>query len=101
MEYFSAPVDPEEVSHPFAIDLNDGRRVEVPADQSAAEALQEAGIPVDLKCADGLCGVCKCNVLSGEVSHRDFVLSKAQRARSMILCRSRAAEPGGVIRLDL
>ena len=56
---------------------------------------------MDLKCDDGICGVCKCGVLSGEVEHRDFVLSKAQRAAAMITCQSRAAEPGGVIELDL
>jgi hypothetical protein len=29
------------------------------------------------------------------------VLSKAERQNHMILCRSRAAEPGGVIEIDL
>jgi hypothetical protein len=45
--------------------------------------------------------VCRCGVVSGEVEHRDFVLSKAQRAQSMILCQSRAAEDGGEIEIDL
>jgi ferredoxin len=56
---------------------------------------------VDVKCADGLCGVCKCRLLSGEVEHRDFVLSSAQRETTVILCQSRAAEAGGVLKLDI
>ena len=60
-----------------------------------------AGVHVDVKCADGLCGVCKCGVVSGEVEHRDYVLSKAQRAREIILCQSRAAQVDGEIEIDL
>ena len=72
------------------------------ADMAAvAQALAEAGIGVDVKCADGICGVCKCDLLSGEVEHRDFVLSKAQRKGAVILCQSRAAQKDGTIEVDL
>jgi ferredoxin len=54
-----------------------------------------------VKCSDGLCGVCKCGLIEGEVEHRDFVLSKSQRKDTIILCQSRAAEPGGMIVIDL
>ena len=101
LEYFSVPEQPEYENHPFTLRLKDGRELPVPEDLSAAEVLQAAGVPVDLKCDDGICGVCKCGVLSGEVEHRDFVLSKAQRETAMITCQSRAAKPGGVIELDL
>ena len=102
LEYFSVPETPDYVNHDFTVKIaSTGHEYDVPANQSAAEVLIENGYPVDLKCSDGLCGVCKCGVLSGEVEHRDFVLSKAQREDSMILCQSRAAEPGGVIELDL
>jgi ferredoxin-NADP reductase len=100
LEYFSVPDVPDYENHPFIIALRDGRRIEVQAETSAADALIAAGVPVDLKCSDGLCGVCKCTVLSGEVEHRDFVLSAAQRKSEMILCQSRAAEPGGVLTVD-
>jgi hypothetical protein len=40
-------------------------------------------------------------VKSGDVEHRDFVLSKAQRADTIILCQSRAAEKDGVLEIDL
>jgi ferredoxin len=101
-EYFSAPEAPEYKNHPFSIMLQrSGRRVEVSAEQDAARALIEAGVHVNLKCSDGICGVCKCQVLSGDVEHRDFVLSAAQRREAMILCQSRAAQAGGEIVLDL
>ena len=63
--------------------------------------LAENGVHVDVKCADGICGVCRCALISGEVDHRDFVLSAAQRRGSIILCSSRAATEGGVVEIDL
>jgi len=56
---------------------------------------------MDIKRADGICGVCKCGLVSGKVDHRDFVLSKAQREDSILLCQSRAADPDGIIEIDL
>ena len=100
-EYFVVPDVPERESFPFTLVLRDGRHISVAADQSAAEALTEAGIHVDVKCADGLCGVCKCGVLAGDVDHRDLVLSARDRKTHMITCQSRAIEPGGEITLDL
>ena len=102
LEYFTLPEEPEYVNHPFTIRLvNSGRDIPVAVDESASDALLAAGIHVDVKCSDGLCGVCKCGVISGEVEHRDYVLSKADRAHEMILCRSRAAAKDGVIEVDL
>ncbi|WP_296425383.1 4Fe-4S double cluster binding domain-containing protein [Yoonia sp.] len=101
LEYFAAPEQPEYANHPFTLTLKDGRNIGVCVDQSAADALIAAGVHVDVKCADGLCGVCKCRVVSGKVEHRDFVLSKAQQAGEMILCQSRAAEPDGTLEIDL
>ncbi len=101
LEYFAVPEQPDYENHPFSLALKDGRQIPVAADQSAADALIAAGVHVDLKCADGLCGVCKCGVIDGAVEHRDFVLSKAQRDQEMILCQSRAADPDGTIAIDL
>ena len=56
---------------------------------------------MDEKCADGLFGVCKCGVTAGKIEHRDYVLSKAQKADQMILCQSRAADPDGELVIDL
>ncbi len=45
--------------------------------------------------------MCKCGLVSGEVEHRDFVLSKAQRERAIILCQSRAKTENWEIEIDL
>ena len=101
-EYFSTPEVPDWVNHEFTLKLaKSGRTLTVPIDKSATDVLAEAGVAVDVKCSDGLCGVCRCRLLAGDVEHRDFVLSKAQREDSIILCQSRAAEEGGVIEIDL
>ncbi|WP_299472402.1 iron-sulfur cluster-binding domain-containing protein [uncultured Roseibium sp.] len=102
VEYFNVPEVPDYVNHPFTLKLaRTGRELEVPAEKSATDVLAENGIPIDIKCSDGICGVCKCGLVSGEVEHRDFVLSKKQREEAVILCQSRAAEAGGVVEVDL
>lgn len=101
LEYFNVPEQPEYENHPFMLKLQDGRRLEVPEDKTASDVLIENGVHVDVKCADGICGVCKCGLVAGEVEHRDFVLSNKQRETGIILCQSRAAEPGGEIEIDL
>jgi reductive dehalogenase len=102
LEYFSVPELPEYENYDFTIRLaRSGRDIDILADQIPTDVLAEHGVHVDVKCSDGICGVCKCGLLSGEVEHRDFVLSNAQRENSVILCQSRAAKPGGIIEVDL
>jgi reductive dehalogenase len=101
-ELFAVPEDAEFVNYDFVLRLaRTGREIVVPADKSAVEALAEIGIAVDTKCSDGICGVCKCKLLSGAVEHRDYVLSKKEREANIILCSSRAAEKDGRIEVDL
>ncbi len=102
LEYFSVPEQPDYVNHPFTLKLaKSGKTFEVPAHKTAADVLIEHGFPVDLKCSDGICGVCKCGLVAGDVEHRDFVLSNAQRKTQIILCQSRAADENGVLEIDL
>lgn len=102
LEYFSVPELPEYENFDFTIKLaKSGRSFLVPADQTAADILNDNGIPVDVKCSDGICGVCKCGLVSGDVEHRDFVLSKSQRETGIILCQSRAAQKDGALEIDL
>lgn len=101
-EYFSVPEGAQFVNHPFTLELKrSALKVLVPADKSAVMALRESGINIDVKCSDGLCGVCKAPYLDGEIEHRDYVLSKSQRTSHVILCCSRAKEPEGTIVLDI
>jgi len=102
MEYFTTPQLPEYENHDFVLKLaKSGREFLVPANKSATEVLIENGVHIDVKCSDGLCGVCKCGLISGAVEHRDFVMSNKQRETNVILCQSRAKDQGGVITVDL
>jgi ferredoxin-NADP reductase len=104
-EFFAAPEGLEYENHPFKVVLaSSGREIEVSAEQKATEALVEAGVAVDTKCSDGICGVCATRYLkekSDDVEHRDFVLSKEQREERIILCSSRASAPNGRVVIDL
>ena len=101
LEYFAVPEIPDYENHPFTLRLaKTGVDFAVPADQTAAEVLQQHGFAVDIKCSDGICGVCKCSLLSGEVEHRDFVLSNKQRAEAIIVCQSRGTKDS-IVEIDL
>ncbi|MBL4800297.1 MAG: oxidoreductase [Emcibacter sp.] len=101
-EYFTTPEAPDYVNHAFRLKLaKSGKDIYVPENKSATDALADAGIQVDVKCSDGLCGVCACGLLDGDVEHRDFVLSKKGRSEKIILCSSRARMKDGVITIDL
>ena len=102
IEYFSVPEVPDYINNAFILKLaKSGVELSVPEDRSAADVLMANGYPIDLKCSDGLCGVCRCGLNGGEVEHRDFVLSRKQRQHSIILCQSRAVHKNGVIEIDL
>jgi len=102
-EYFATPEAPEYVNHPFTLHLaRSGRDIAVPADLSGTEALAAAGLVIATKCSDGICGVCAVAHQSPDgIEHRDYVLSAKERTGKIILCCSRAREPGGRITLDL
>ncbi|MDA7965584.1 reductive dehalogenase [Ruegeria sp.] len=102
LEYFSVPEQPEYENFEFTVRLaRSGKDLTVPEDKTIADVLQENGFHVDVKCSDGICGVCKCGLISGEVEHRDFVLSNKQRETTIITCQSRASGSDGLIELDV
>jgi ferredoxin len=104
-EYFTVPEADGWVNRPFVLRLaRSGRRIEVPADRSATDVLAEAGVVVDTKCSDGLCGVCATRydaAASGEVEHRDFVLGRREREHKVILCCSRTVEADAELVISL
>ncbi|WP_350333775.1 2Fe-2S iron-sulfur cluster-binding protein [Coralliovum pocilloporae] len=101
-EYFAVPDAEDYENHPFTLKLAEsGRLVPVRADETATDALMEAGVAVDVKCSDGLCGVCTAEVLEGDVEHRDYVLSDDERKTRMVLCCSRGKTPDGTVTVQL
>ena len=102
LEYFSTPEQPDYENHEFKIKLaRSGTALTIPPDKTISDVLNENGFKVDVKCSDGICGVCKCGYIEGDVEHRDFVLSNAQRQTTIITCQSRAAKKGTTLTLDL
>ena len=95
-EYFTPPEPPAGAPAADAVfDLvlaSSGRRIAVGAGQSAAQALQEAGVPLVMSCEQGICGTCVTTVLQGTPDHRDHYLTDEDRQRNdcFMPCRSRA-----------
>lgn len=78
-----------------------GGKIWVPPGKSIVEALAEVGIAIPTSCRQGVCGACETRVLSGEIDHRDDLLSDGEKkeGRTMLVCVSRAC--GDAITLDL
>ncbi len=88
---------------PFTVHLPDlGFSVDVPADRSMLEVLEEAGVEVMNECRRGECGLCVMNVISaeGEIDHRDVFLSEPQRAAGCKLCACVSRVAGGSVTLE-
>lgn len=92
-ERFVGTASPSEGDRPFRIRLaSDGRVVEVAADQTAADALEAAGVFVPTSCGEGVCGTCVTSVIEGVPDHRDVFQTASERAanRCFTPCCSRA-----------
>jgi ferredoxin-NADP reductase len=78
----------------FDVELAEsGMLLNIPADKPIMTVLREAGIDVPSSCEEGTCGTCETGVLSGQVDHRDSLLTPAEQAVNdvMFICVSRAA----------
>lgn len=78
-----------------------GQTVQVPADATVLEIVEENGVQVLSSCAEGTCGMCETTVLEGEVDHRDSLLTEKERAANdtMYICVSRARSDRLVLQL--
>lgn len=78
-----------------------GKSVSVTDGQTIAEALDAAGVRINLSCGQGVCGTCLTRVLSGTPEHQDsFQTDAEQRANTHIaICCSRSKD--GVLVLDI
>ncbi len=90
-EFFAASVDTAGESFEEKL-ASSGKTVVVPAEQTVAEALANAGVDVPVSCGQGICGTCLVRVLEGEPDHRDLYLSPEEQARNdrFTPCCSRA-----------
>jgi ferredoxin len=78
-----------------------GKTFNVPADQTILDCLIEQGCDPLFDCKRGECGVCSTAVIEGDIEHRDYFLSDAEKAsgKVMQICISRAR--GARLVLDL
>jgi ferredoxin-NADP reductase len=86
----------------FDVELElSGITLTVPPERSILEVVEEAGVLVLSSCREGTCGTCETPVVSGEVDHRDSVLTPEEQASNevMMICVSRAACPRLVLEL--
>lgn len=85
----------------FTVVLNkSGLSIQVGAEQTILDALEQAGVHAPSSCRNGVCGTCETRVLEGVPDHRDKVLSDGERAagNTMMICCSRATT--ALLRLD-
>ena len=77
---------------PFELVLQRSRiTAVVPADKTILDVVEEEGLSVLSSCRVGTCGTCEQEVVSGEVDHRDSVLTEEERVAGeyMMICVSR------------
>ena len=98
-EYFSADVDL--TGNGFEVECaKSGITLTVGENDTIARVLASAGIKVEVKCEEGVCGTCVTDVISGEIDHRDEFLTEDERedGDQMCVCCSRAC---GKLVLDI
>ncbi len=96
-EYFAAPTDEQAArqasAKAFTIELKrSGLRLDVPADRTILDILEQNGIKVVTSCREGTCRTCETAVCEGGVDHRDYCLTPQEQetGNTMMVCVSRA-----------
>jgi len=79
-----------------------GLEIDVPANRSMLEALEDAGVDMIFGCRRGECGLCVLPILepSIPVDHRDVFFSSEERAANKKLCTCVSRAAGGCITVD-
>lgn len=95
VEHFAAPAASAPATEPGAFTVlwaPSGQAITVAPQQSVAQALMAAGVPVALSCEQGICGQCCVQVLDGQPDHRDLVYGEHDHVteRRFTPCCSRA-----------
>ena len=84
-EYFSAEVDTTGDAFEVVAQRS-GVTVKVGPDDTIAKALARAGVRIEVKCEEGVCGTCVTDVLEGEPDHRDKFLTEDERDEGEMIC---------------
>ena len=92
-EFFAGEVAPSERDESFELELaRTGKVLLVRKDQTALQALMEAGVEVESSCEQGVCGTCATRLLGGIPDHKDLYFTPEEQAANdqFTPCCSRA-----------
>ena len=76
----------------FEVELSrSGKVLQVPPERSLLDVVREAVPGIEFSCSEGICGTCETSVLSGDIDHRDDLLTdeEKQAGDTMMICVSR------------
>ena len=99
-EFFSASVDVSGDVFEVVAEKS-GVSVSVSAGDTIAKALSRAGVKVEVKCEEGVCGTCVADVLEGEIDHRDHFLTEDEKQEGDMMCVCCSRAKGKRLVLDL
>ena len=79
-----------------------GLKLDVPADRTLLDVLNEAGVDTLFDCQRGECGLCAVDVLAvqGRIDHRDVFFSPHEKQAGQRLCACVSRVNGGGVVLD-
>lgn len=90
-ETFKITGDQDQKAEPFDVTVSStGETLRVSESQSILDVLKVAGYVIPSSCRQGICGTCECRYTSGDVIHRDSILSPDERQDRIMPCVSRA-----------
>ena len=90
-------------SEPFWVELpRHGLTLQVPAERSLLDVLNDAGIETLFDCRRGECGLCAMDIVSvqGSIDHRDVFFSAHEHRQGRRLCACVSRVTGGGVVLD-
>ena len=80
-EFFGADVVHSASDAAFTVKIaSTGQEIQVPADQTVVQALQQAGVDIPIACEQGVGGTCLTRVLEGIPDHKDMYLTPEEQA---------------------
>ncbi|MGE4481937.1 PDR/VanB family oxidoreductase [Acidocella sp.] len=99
-EYFAATL--ETGGESFEVEARaSGVTVTVGPDDTITKALARAGVKIEVKCEEGVCGTCVTTVLEGTPDHRDKFLTEDERASGEEICACCSRACGARLVLDV
>ncbi|WP_172329809.1 PDR/VanB family oxidoreductase [Mangrovicoccus sp. HB161399] len=99
-EYFSADVDVTGDSFEVEAAVS-GITVTVGPEDTIAKALAKAGVKIEVKCEEGVCGTCVTDVIEGGIDHRDQFLTEEEREEGEMICACCSRASGKRLVLDI